>query len=76
MTPDEVVKELEALYKTGNNFLEADEPKALLSAISLIQDYQKLRESKDKEIVALKKRIEELGDKIQGLYDDQAGADL
>jgi len=44
MTPDEVVKELEALYKTGNNFLEADEPEAIRTAISLIQDYQKLRE--------------------------------
>ena len=59
MTPDEVVKELEALYKTGSNFLEAGEPEALKIAISLIQDYQKLRERVSVEKIAYQLFAEE-----------------
>jgi hypothetical protein len=41
MTPDEVVKELEIHYQT--NCMVGDIGVAIKSAISLLQDYQKLR---------------------------------
>jgi hypothetical protein len=42
MTPDEVVKELEIHYQT--NCMVGDIGVAIKSAISFLQDYQKLRE--------------------------------
>ena len=44
MTPDEVVKGLELIIKYPKQVGDSDTP-ALQSAISQIQDYQKLREN-------------------------------
>jgi hypothetical protein len=44
MTPDEVVKELEILNQLTNIEWYGKEREAIRSAISLLQDYQKLRE--------------------------------
>ncbi len=45
MTPDEVVGSLQGIFSYG---LSIKQTQALQSAISLIQDYQKLRERIDK----------------------------
>ena len=70
MTPDKVVKNLELFINKldnpspGGTTLQIPK-QALQSAITLLQDYQKLRE-----------RVKELESKVQSLYDDQAGASL
>jgi DNA polymerase III delta prime subunit len=52
MTPDEVVKELEILNQLTNIEWYGKEREAIRSAISLLQDYQKLRERISMENIA------------------------
>lgn len=56
MTPDEVVKVLEEIIKYPKQVGDSDTP-ALQSAITLIQDYQKLREKISVEKIEEKLKI-------------------
>ena len=50
MTPDEVVDKISTLSEAG--IIDEDERSALKTAISIIQDYQKLRGKIDKHSIA------------------------